>query len=492
LLNVFLIIFGISPCHTKNKHMKNYLLIIALLFMAGFGCNAQTASLWASATQGGVYGYGTILKADSTGTNFTVVHNFTVPTDSTYPDGSYPVGKMAVADNGVIYCVTELGGFGGSCTICTYNPITDSFSMVWQFAANPQFGDVPVSGIIKAGNGWLYGTTPTGGANNAGVIYSVDPATNTYTDIFDFPGDSLSSSMGPFTELLQANDGNLYGIVAESGLLNDSGVLFSFNPVNYQYKALYSLGSASGGGYRTPALVQAPDNKIYGVFAEAEIVNGASDVGMLFSYDIATNQFTDLHDLTTIDGMPTGGLLIANGNVYGETYGDTDNNSGEIYAYNIANSTLSPLGYFTQSIGYYPVGGLGMLGGDQLTGSCMQGGLYNYGTLFTFNLSNNSFTTLLNFDGDILGEAPQCDILETNFTATNIVPVVALQPMIYPNPATGSLYVQNAAPNTPYTIINTLGQVVDRGILTGNLQQIDLQQLSSGMYLINNVRFIKQ
>jgi uncharacterized repeat protein (TIGR03803 family) len=473
--------------------MKKTLFFIALFSLAGMCCNAQTVNLWATATGGGAYGYGTILRADSTGTNFTVVHNFGI-TDSTNPDGNNPIGKMAMADNGVIYCVTFLGGYADSCTICTYNQVTDSFAMIYQFELTPQYGDYPVSGIIKGSNGLLYGTTLNGGYIGAGVIYSIDPATNSYTDIFDF-GDSLNpGGQGPASELLMAADGNLYGIVMQIPDSGNNSLLFSFNPTTRQYKTLYNFNRVEGGnGIRNTALVQGPDQKIYGVFDYTGYTGAdtGSLPGMLFSYDPTTSQFTDLYDFAIADGMPTGGLLIANGNIYGETdYGG--NNYGEIYAYSIADSDITPLGYFTETTGYYPVGGLGILGTNRLTGSCTYGGLNGAGTLFTFNLESNTFATLLNFDDATTGAQPQCDILETNFTATNIVPLVALQPMIYPNPATGSLYVQNATPNTPYTITNTLGQVVDRGILTGNLQQIDLQQLSAGMYLINNVRFIKQ
>ena len=83
---------------------------MALVLIIG-PCPAQQKNLWATATEGGAYGYGTILKGDSAGTNFAVVHSF----DQT--NGSYPIGKMAIAGNGIIYIVTELGGIDDSCTV---------------------------------------------------------------------------------------------------------------------------------------------------------------------------------------------------------------------------------------------------------------------------------------------------------------------------------------------------------------------------------------
>jgi len=479
--------------------MKTTLLSIAFILTAFTFCNAQ-ASLLATATTGGAYGYGTILKGDSTGHNFTVVHNFAI-TDSFTPNGSYPVGKMAVADNGIIYCITELGGYGDSCTICTLNPITGDFNMIYQFYETQQFGAVPVAGIIKASNGLLYGGTPNGGANYAGVIYSVDPATNTYTDVFDFPTNMTNTSVGLLSELLQAEDGNLYGIVSVGPDSGSDGVLFSFNPVNRQYTPLANLGIINiSSDLRTPPLVQGPNHKIYGVFQTESYVGLMGSAGILFSYDLSNNQMTNLHIFSDTSGLPSGGLFIANGNVYGETNGTTYYNSnqaeffnnGQIYSYNIAANTFTTLAWLDSATGVCPVGGLGMLGNDRLTGSFAYGGANNQGALFTFNLANNTFTTLLDFDSATTGANPQCDIVEANFTATGIAPVTALVPMVYPNPCTGALYIQNAQPNTPYSITNTLGQVVDRGILNSSTQQIDISALAAGMYLINNVKFIKQ
>ena len=122
----------------------------------------------------------------------------------------------------------------------------------------------------------------------------------------------------------------------------------------------------------------------------------------------------------------------------------------------------------------------------------MGGGAYNNGSLFTFNLSTNTFAKLLDFDLSNTGAGPQCDILKYDFTPTGIAPVTENELAIYPNPANNTLYIQNAAPNTPYTISNVLGQVISHGTITGSVQPINISQLAAGTYLINNTRFVKQ
>lgn len=71
--------------------------------------------------------------------------------------------------------------------------------------------------------------------------------------------------------------------------------------------------------------------------------------------------------------------------------------------------------------------------------------------------------------------------------------------MVYPNPATGNLFINTTAlDKTDYTIINALGEVVLTGQLTGNseITMLDISSLSPGLYVLNagifSSRFVKQ
>jgi hypothetical protein len=158
---------------------------------------------------------------------------------------------------------------------------------------------------------------------------------------------------------LQAADGNLYGIVPLTNVNSFTGsYLFSFNPSNNQFNALYTLPTGYPTGLRTPPLVQGPDHKLYGVIANI-YGDSAESQGILFSYNITDSIFTDLHNFTLADGTPQGGLLVDNGSIFGETVGDSGINNGQIYSYNIADSTFTTLTNFDSSTGVNPIGGLG-------------------------------------------------------------------------------------------------------------------------------------
>ncbi len=58
------------------------------------------------------------------------------------------------------------------------------------------------------------------------------------------------------------------------------------------------------------------------------------------------------------------------------------------------------------------------------------------------------------------------------------------KPQVYPNPATSSIYVNNAVPGSGLAIFNTLGQCIVREILQNNQQHIDMSSFPTGIYLI--------
>ena len=71
---------------------------------------------------------------------------------------------------------------------------------------------------------------------------------------------------------------------------------------------------------------------------------------------------------------------------------------------------------------------------------------------------------------------------------------------VYPNPANGVLFVETVhAPSLPdqtYRITNLVGQTLLQGSINAETQQIDIANLTAGMYFFNvgeqTVKFVKQ
>ena len=57
---------------------------------------------------------------------------------------------------------------------------------VHSFTTTPPSGSFPYGRLTQGSDGFLYGTTAEGGAENLGAIYRLDPATGAVTSIHSF------------------------------------------------------------------------------------------------------------------------------------------------------------------------------------------------------------------------------------------------------------------------------------------------------------------
>jgi uncharacterized repeat protein (TIGR03803 family) len=138
--------------------------------------------------------------------------------------GSRPVGSLVQAPNGKLYGMTGIGNYGGDPGwIFEYNYSTNIYTK--KFHLNNTDGRAASGSLMLASNGKLYGLTSEGGVNNEGVIFEYDYTTNTYTKKFDLGGNNGQSPEG---SLMQASNGKLYGMTPSGGA-NNKGVIFEYD-----------------------------------------------------------------------------------------------------------------------------------------------------------------------------------------------------------------------------------------------------------------------
>jgi uncharacterized repeat protein (TIGR03803 family) len=109
---------------------------------------------------------------------------------------------------------------------------------IYVFAGYPD-ASAPLTGLANLGN-TLYGTTYEGGASNEGALYSVTTG-GVETVIHNFPTGS-NDGYSP-DAAVTAVDGTLYGTTYYGGA-NGAGILYSITPPN-SYKVLYNFGQTS-------------------------------------------------------------------------------------------------------------------------------------------------------------------------------------------------------------------------------------------------------
>jgi uncharacterized repeat protein (TIGR03803 family) len=124
-------------------------------------------------------------------------------------------------------------------------------------------GAIPSGSLMQASDGKLYGMTNMEGSADVGVIFSFDPSTSTYTKVKDFNGVDGADGGGPEGSLIQARDGKLYGMTSQGGS-NNAGVIFSFDLSTSTYTELKDFDNING-ARSYGSLMQASDGKLYGM-----------------------------------------------------------------------------------------------------------------------------------------------------------------------------------------------------------------------------------
>jgi uncharacterized repeat protein (TIGR03803 family) len=164
--------------------------------------------------------------------------------------GSRPVNSLIQASNGKLYGMTGVGDFGISPGwIYEYDYSTNVYTQKNVFSSAN--GRDPEGSLIQASNGKIYGMTANGGATGDGVMFEYDYSTNTYVKKFDFGG---SNGEHPISSLMQASNGKLYGMTNGGGLYND-GVIFEYDYSTNTYTKKFDFDGSTG-SYPTGNLLE--------------------------------------------------------------------------------------------------------------------------------------------------------------------------------------------------------------------------------------------
>lgn len=418
---------------------NHFLFALFLLVTINLSSNAQTTRLWSMTNQGGANSVGTIISYDPANGDELVQYSFTTSVNNYYPYGSL------VDYNGKLYGLTS----GNA--LFSFDPSTGKDSVLHTFGQGTD-GGYPTGSLVVY-NSKFYGMTSTGGANNSGVIFSYAPSTGTYTKLYDFDANFGGSPHGSFVVY-----NNLLWGLALSSFVNSghNGCIFSFDPATNIFSDKYNFQQFSSlDGTNPYGELTLYNNLFYGLTA----VGGTYDFGTLFSFNPSTNACTKLHDFNApvfapaVNG-PTGNVSVYNGKLYGmcpigglNPDGAGKAGYGYIFSYDPSNSTFSELYDFDGTNGRSPKGSL-LLYNSKFYGMTSYSGNSYFngpGVIFSFDPSNNSFSNLVNFNGTN-GQSPQYSSF-FSFSSSNTQTV-----------ATGSVsgpFCSGTSLNVSYTVTGT-------------------------------------
>ncbi len=318
------------------------------------------------------------------------------------------------------------------------------------FAAPLPKGESPYAGVIRDSTGDLYGTTYSGGAFNAGTVYTVH-AGGGETILHNFTGGADGGN--PYGGVVTDGRGNLYGTTYYGGAF-DFGVVYKLSATGQQ-TVLYSFTGEADGGYPHAGVILDPQGNLYGttqtggntcnfipfscgvvykvdtagqetvVFAFDQAIATGNNPGSGVVRDAAGNLYGtagggDLEQGVVYKVDPTGHetvlytfeypffndgtdpnsdlALDASGNLYGTTvYGGGFTNEGSLYK-------IGPTGGETQLISFSGTNGANPYGGvvfdamGNLYGATSSGGASGFGVVYKLT-STGAETVLYNFTG---------------------------------------------------------------------------------------------
>jgi uncharacterized repeat protein (TIGR03803 family) len=238
---------------------------------------------------GGASGFGTAFKLTPSGT-LTTLHNWC--SEPNCADGWDAANGLIQATDGNFYGTTYRFGANGLGTFFKMTP-SGTLTTLYNFCSLGGFpactdGGFPFGPLTQASNGDFYGTTSYGGANEqsaacmaqgiqggyCGTVFKITPS-GTLTTLYSFCSQpNCTDGASPGFQLVQASDGNFYGVTLAGG---DPSCTTSIVPLGPGCGTIFKLTESGAlttlqvfdGGYQNPeAIIQATLGTFYGETVE--------------------------------------------------------------------------------------------------------------------------------------------------------------------------------------------------------------------------------
>lgn len=236
-------------------------------------------------------GNGTVFSLNTDGTGFTILHGFAGPP----ADGSGPYGSL-VSDGIKLYGVTLSGGSGpgvsGSGVVFSMNTNGTGYAILHNFAGSPGDGASSWGGLLLDGY-TLYGMTLAGGAgwggaNFNGAIFSLHTDGSQFALLHSFTTGADDGAV-PFGSLI-IDHGTLYGM-ASTGGANNLGALFSIQPDGSDFAILHDFAGTPGDGSTPYGSLLSSGGSLYGMTS----TGGTGGLGTVFSQPLPPPNYINLH-----------------------------------------------------------------------------------------------------------------------------------------------------------------------------------------------------
>ena len=384
---------------------------------------SSDGKLYGMTNLGGIAAKGVIFSYDILTGSYTKLKDFNTT------DGSSPKGDLLEAANGMMYGFTFNGGANNYGTMFSFDKATLTYTKIQDLTSINRY---PTGSFIEAASGLLYGVantrlfqynTSTGTLNLFSCEGTGTPTEDQYGNIFfasrtsggvlskysTFSGVStaatftsstalpnFSAGTYPCNGMLLASNGILYGVTSQ-GSWGSAGALYSYGGSAQSLRGIEIFNVRSRIGKSSSELVEV-DKKLYGFGS-----GGRYNQGTIYRYDMLTDSVEVMVDMTLLPGaiptmndMDLNFVKHPNGKLYCFIYCGGSANTGHLIEYVPGASTYTTIYNNAPTNGnIYNTKIRITVGQDGLLyGVTSNTGANNYGALFSFNVTTNTFTVL--------------------------------------------------------------------------------------------------
>jgi hypothetical protein len=450
--------------------MKLTKLSLCLALTAICHCASATGpTLVAITSMGGTNQGGSIIRYTG-GANTVSGHYDLRPATINYGN----TGSLLQASNGLMYGFTNSGGANGVGTLFVYNYAADTFRVLVSFDSASS-GTYPSGSLLQASDGNLYGVASTGGIDSGGTLYSYTIGRDSVAILWSFP-----NGVNPQGPLIQSANGKLYGLSFGGGT-NGGGIIFEYNIDSATHTVKYSLPANA---YPEGSLLEVGTDTLYGL----TYLDGFNSGGTIFRFVPASGTYDTLYNFGPNGGAAGALIRATDGKLYG-TLSDVavSNANGNLFSFDIATHTYTDIYDCNDTTkGYIPTGSLFQASDNMLYGLMSNGGTGG-GAIFQYNINTSTYTKEVDLN-NTTGYLPEFArfIEYHSWLGTGIQPIDNNMNVLrcYPSPTSGAFTIDMSGYSTgekQIGIYDQLGRVVYQVVSAQDMLQVTAK-LSSGLY----------
>ncbi|MGC9450024.1 MAG: choice-of-anchor tandem repeat GloVer-containing protein [Oceanipulchritudo sp.] len=399
---------------------------------------------------------------------YPVVHGHFSPVHLFAGDDGWSSFSELFELDGLLCGSTYKGGVNDAGTLFSMDPATRAFRLLHSFDFTD--GNEPFNGMTTDGTR-LYGACKFGGDFGEGTLFNINRDGTGFQVLHHF-GENDQSGFYPHAGPVLV-EGTLYGTTYHGGSTVWGGTLYRYPLPSGPFEVIHSFTEATG-RHPTGQLTPVGD-WLYGTTSDF-FEEAGGNFGTLFRYSLTSGQFELLH---AFDGSSEGGhpydALLYDGvdTLYGTTFGQPGNplSMGTLFAYSISADTLTVLHDF----GSNP--GTGSKPNSSLITIDSSGFLYGHshgsndpagetGTLFRIRTDGSEFTLLHRFTGGLAGNTPMRGLAYANGAFYGVTAFGGLTTNV-DDPETGGGFIFRYAPVEPATAARSayVGWMAGHGLL---------------------------